>query len=272
MEFFLFLLGGMALGLIPAAFAQRKGRNFFVWWVYGSLIFIVAMPHAFFLRIDPDAMDMRAVAKGAMKKCLNCAELIRSDAKVCRFCGYDFRGANLAISRSQPHGPRHFKTGPTSQSDSIRTVAGAGSKATNSSYEVTREDRWEILVKYDPDIQLALKELAEFGKPAIDELRKAYTTVNDPSKLKHIVEIIKKDHARTDSLEKENNREYHDEEEKIDNLRNDERELEKFLRSSNLYLERRQKWIDIIDLSTNKKLCTVYDEESLFDYLKKRFA
>jgi zinc transporter ZupT len=30
------------LGLIPAAIAQSKGRSFFVWWVYGAALFIVA--------------------------------------------------------------------------------------------------------------------------------------------------------------------------------------------------------------------------------------
>ena len=31
------------LGLIPAAIAQRKGESFVVWWIYGSLLFIVAL-------------------------------------------------------------------------------------------------------------------------------------------------------------------------------------------------------------------------------------
>lgn len=38
------------LGLIPAFIAQRKGRNFFEWWIYGALLFIVALIHSFFLK------------------------------------------------------------------------------------------------------------------------------------------------------------------------------------------------------------------------------
>ncbi|MDD7410595.1 MAG: SHOCT domain-containing protein [Fusobacterium gastrosuis] len=37
------------LGLIPAYIAKRKGYNFFVWWVYGFLILIVAFIHVCFL-------------------------------------------------------------------------------------------------------------------------------------------------------------------------------------------------------------------------------
>jgi len=40
------LLIGAVLGLIPAAIAANKGRNFVGWWIYGTLLFIVALPHA----------------------------------------------------------------------------------------------------------------------------------------------------------------------------------------------------------------------------------
>jgi hypothetical protein len=36
------------IGLIPAAIARHKGRNFFLWWLYGTVIWIVALPHALF--------------------------------------------------------------------------------------------------------------------------------------------------------------------------------------------------------------------------------
>ena len=33
------LLIGAVLGLIPAAIAANKGRNFVGWWIYGTLLF-----------------------------------------------------------------------------------------------------------------------------------------------------------------------------------------------------------------------------------------
>jgi RNA polymerase subunit RPABC4/transcription elongation factor Spt4 len=63
------------IGLVPAAIANSKGRNFFLWWLYGSALFIVALPHA--LIIGPG---------GKKRKCPNCAESISTEAKVCPRC------------------------------------------------------------------------------------------------------------------------------------------------------------------------------------------
>lgn len=38
------------LGLIPAAIAANKGRSFLGWWIYGALVFIVALPHALLIK------------------------------------------------------------------------------------------------------------------------------------------------------------------------------------------------------------------------------
>ncbi|MBO0715186.1 MAG: hypothetical protein J2P59_10550 [Acidimicrobiales bacterium] len=38
-----------ALGLLPAAIASAKGYSFWLWWFYGWMLFIVALPHALLL-------------------------------------------------------------------------------------------------------------------------------------------------------------------------------------------------------------------------------
>jgi ankyrin repeat protein len=40
------------LGLIPAAIARSRGRSFGLWWVYGTLFFIIAIIHALLLHRD----------------------------------------------------------------------------------------------------------------------------------------------------------------------------------------------------------------------------
>ena len=76
------------IGLLPAAIAQSKGRSFALWWLYGAAIFIVALPHALLLGSDQKSLDNRALSSGS-KKCPYCAEMIREEAVVCRFCGRD---------------------------------------------------------------------------------------------------------------------------------------------------------------------------------------
>lgn len=50
-----FVVGAVALGLIPASIASRKGRSFTEWWLFGALLFIVAMPMSLLIPDVPRA-------------------------------------------------------------------------------------------------------------------------------------------------------------------------------------------------------------------------
>jgi hypothetical protein len=64
----------LALGVIPAIIASRKGRSFAGWWLFGLLAWIVALPASIIVS------DLGRVP------CPHCAEMIRVEATVCPYC------------------------------------------------------------------------------------------------------------------------------------------------------------------------------------------
>jgi len=77
------------LGLIPAVIAYQKGHDFFDWWVFGWLLFIVALPAALLLKPNIAELETRQLEQGTVKRCPYCAELVKREGRVCKHCGRD---------------------------------------------------------------------------------------------------------------------------------------------------------------------------------------
>ncbi len=92
------LLAAIVLGLTPAFIARGKGRSFIQWWVYGALLFIVALPHSLLLEPQEEMLDLRRSARG-MKRCPYCLEFVRQDAQTCRHCNRDLVQATPPTSQ-----------------------------------------------------------------------------------------------------------------------------------------------------------------------------
>lgn len=86
MTFFIILL---CIAVIPAAIAKSKGRSFFLWYLYGVALWIVAMIHSVVLKEDTAQETRESITGKTEKRCPYCSEFVNINAIVCKHCGRD---------------------------------------------------------------------------------------------------------------------------------------------------------------------------------------
>ena len=82
------LLFWVVLGIVVALIANSKGRNAGGWFIYGLIIWPVALVHILLSSKTAEARIQDAKAEGRVP-CPQCAELIKKEARVCPFCRRD---------------------------------------------------------------------------------------------------------------------------------------------------------------------------------------
>ena len=83
------ILFAMCIGVIPGLIARSKGHEFVTWGIFGSLLFIIALPVSLFIKSDSEQLELQQVQSGNGRKCPFCAEIVKVEAKVCRYCSRD---------------------------------------------------------------------------------------------------------------------------------------------------------------------------------------
>ena len=82
----LFVTFWIMMAVVVAIVAGSKGRNMLGWGFYGFLIWPVALVHILCVKPERHVTEARDLASGDVRKCPACAELVKREAKVCRFC------------------------------------------------------------------------------------------------------------------------------------------------------------------------------------------
>ena len=76
----------LCFGFTTAVVASNKGRSTGAWFVYGVALGPFALVHALVTHRNTEAVEARETESGAQRKCPACAELVKRDAIICRFC------------------------------------------------------------------------------------------------------------------------------------------------------------------------------------------
>ena len=85
-----FLLVWIIMGVIVAMIAKSKGKLAAPWFLYGALIWPIALVHALLIKPETGTIMAPSVAgQSDDRPCPHCAEMIKKAAKVCRFCNRD---------------------------------------------------------------------------------------------------------------------------------------------------------------------------------------
>ena len=103
-------------------------------------------------------------------------------------------------------------------------------------------------------------------------MKQAYKALGNTSNLAHVTDVIKKEFEEDVKLKEYDIEKYDDLSKLMDEAFQDELKLKKVLDLIGLRLVKKERWTEIVDVSSNKPLGSAFNEAQLRDILKSLAA
>lgn len=103
-----FLVFWIMCGIATSMIFNTKGKNAVAGFFLGALLGPFGILFALFWSKNEGEIEQRAVRSGSLRKCPDCAEMIKVETRKCRFCNAELQpiSMQLAKARVQGHSPK----------------------------------------------------------------------------------------------------------------------------------------------------------------------
>lgn len=152
MDFFVFIIW-LVLAILVGVFATNRGHSGIVFFLIAAVLspligFIIVLV----MKPNTQEIESWSIESGELKKCPDCAELVKSEAKICKHCGNELPSSKQIFKIKTIHTPELTKE-----------LVNAYTKVRDKDYESRQEVVEKIAKKFDVEPVSIIVKLSALG-------------------------------------------------------------------------------------------------------------